>query len=124
MGFKDMEEKDEQILETADALREDIRRIEHEQRKMFCKGIALGGLTTLALCLLVFFVIPIVQIKRAGGELQMAGQAQQETATGDEDLLTPAVESKIKRLEAAILQYYSEDVDDEDLEQGQYQGLL
>ena len=124
MGFMDMEEKDEQILETADALREDIRRIEHEQRKMFCKGIALGGLTTLALCLLVFFVIPIVQIKRAGGELQMAGQAQQETATGDEDLLTPAVESKIKRLEAAIDQYYYEDVDDEDLEQGLYKGLL
>ena len=120
----DMEEKDEQILETADALREDIRRIEHEQRKMFCKGIALGGLTTLALCLLVFFVIPIVQIKRAGGELQMAGQAQQETATGDEDLLTPAVESKIKRLEAAIDRYYYEDVDDEDLEQGLYKGLL
>ena len=44
-----MEEKNEQIIETADALREDIRRIEHEQRKMFCKGIALGGLTTLAL---------------------------------------------------------------------------
>lgn len=120
----DMEEKDEQILETADALREDIRRIEHEQRKMFCKGIALGGLITLALCLLVFFVIPIVQIKRAGGELQMAGQAQQETATGDEDLLTPAVESKIKRLEAAIDRYYYEDVDDEDLEQGLYKGLL
>ena len=120
----DMEEKDEQILETADALREDIRRIELEKRKTFGKGIALGALMTLALSLLVFFVIPIVQIKRAGGELQMAGQAQQETATGDEDLLTPAVESKIKRLEAAIDQYYYEDVDDEDLEQGLYKGLL
>ena len=119
-----MEEKDEQILETADALRDDIRRIEREQRKMFYKGMTFGVLTTLAVCLLVFFVIPIVQIKRAGGELQMAGQAQQETATGDEDLLTPAVESKIKRLEAAIDQYYYEDVDDEDLEQGLYKGLL
>ena len=119
-----MEERDEQILETADALREDIRRIEREQRNTFCKGITLGVLVTLAVGLLVFFVIPIVQIKRAGGELQMAGQAQQETATGDEDLLTPAVESKIKRLEAAIDQYYYEDVDDEDLEQGLYKGLL
>ena len=100
-----MEEKDEQILETADALREDIRRIERGQRKMFYKGMTFGVLTTLAVCLLVFFVIPIVQIKRAGGELQLAGHAQQETATGDEDLLTPAVESKIKRLEAAIDQY-------------------
>ena len=34
------------------------------------------------------------------------------------------MESKIKRLEAAIDQYYYEDVDDEDLEQGLYKGLL
>ena len=34
-----MEEKDEQILETADALREDIRRAEKEQRKTLARGL-------------------------------------------------------------------------------------
>lgn len=111
-----MEEKDEQILETADALREDIRRIEREQRKMFYKGMTLGVLVTLAVCLLVFFVIPIMQIRRVDRTQQAQSQ--------DQGLLTSAVESKIKRLAAAIDQYYYEDVDDEDLVQGLYKGLL
>ena len=122
MGFKDMEEKDEQILETAEALREDIRRIEHEQRKMFCKGIALGGLTTLAICLLVFFVIPVMRLRDINKNAQ---EAQQQAAqTEDSGLLTPSVESKIERLADAIDQLYYEDVDEEDLVQGLYKGLL
>ncbi|MGN0336979.1 MAG: S41 family peptidase [Lachnospiraceae bacterium] len=117
-----MEEKDEQILETADALREDIRRIEHEQRKMFCKGIALGGLTTLAICLLVFFVIPVMRLRDINKNAQ---EAQQQAAqTEDSGLLTPSVESKIERLADAIDQLYYEDVDEEDLVQGLYKGLL
>lgn len=117
-----MEEKDEQILETADALREDIRRIEHEQRKMFCKGIALGGLTTLAICLLVFFVIPVMRLRDINKNAQ---EAQQQAAqTDSSELLTPAVESKIERLANAIDQLYYEDVDDEELVQGLYKGLM
>ena len=85
-----MEEKDEQILQTADALREDIRRAEKEQRKIFGKGIALGALMTLALCLLVFFVIPVVQNKRAENNLQQ----EQQAASQKEELLSPAVENK------------------------------
>ena len=114
-----MEEKDEQILETADALREDIRRTKQEERKTFCKGVTLGVLLTLALCLLVFFVIPVVQIRRAGSQLQ------QDTAQNeDAPLLTKAVESKSERLADTIDALYYEDVDDEDLVQGLYKGLL
>ena len=119
-----MEEKDEQILETADALREDIRRIEQERRRTFCKGIALGALMTLALSLLVFFVIPMVQIKRAQNGLQQAQQQQQEAAGKDAKLLSPAVENKIEQLANTIDLLYYEDVDDEDLVQGLYKGLL
>lgn len=115
-----MEEKDEQILQTADALREDIRRAEKEQRKIFGKGIALGALMTLALCLLVFFVIPVVQIKRAENNLQQAQQA----AFQKEELLSPAVENKIESLAKAIDRYYYEDVEDEELIEGLYKGLL
>lgn len=115
-----MEEKDEQILETADALREDIRRSQKEQRKVFCKGMTLGVLVTLALCLLVFFVVPVVQIRRAESQLQ----ALQETQSSEQPLLTKAVSSKIERLADTINALYYEDVDDEDLVQGLYKGLL
>lgn len=123
LGFKDMgdiEKKDEQILETADALREDIRRIEQEQRKMFGKGVAIGALLTLAACLLVFFVIPSVRFSLAGHGEEM----QEISQTDSSKLLTPVVESKIGRLAAAIDQLYYEDVDDEDLVQGLYKGLM
>lgn len=113
-------EKDEQILETADALREDIRKIEQEQRKLFGKGIAIGALATLAVCLLVFFVIPVTHpwsAERSEG-LQEISQAD------GSKLLTPAVKNKIERLADVIGQLYYEDVDDEELVQGLYKGLL
>ena len=115
-----MEEKDEQILETADALREDIRRIEQERRKTFCKGITLGVLTTLAVCLLAFFVIPVVQLQR----IESSQKTQQAAQTDDSRLLTQPVESKIERLADVIDQLYYEDVDKEDLVEGLYKGLL
>ena len=115
-----MEEKDKQILETADALREDIRRTKQEERKIFYKGITLGALVTMALCLLVFFVIPVVQIRRAGSQLQQQASSQNEEAP----LLTKAVESKIERLTDTIDALYYEDVDHEELVQGLYKGLL
>lgn len=115
-----MEEKDEQILETADALREDIRRIEQERRKTFCKGITLGVMTTLAVCLLVFFVIPVVQLQR----IESSQKTQQAAQTDDSRLLTQPVESKIERLADVIDQLYYEDVDKEDLVEGLYKGLL
>lgn len=120
MGLKDMEEKDEQILETADVLREDIRRVEEEQRKLFCKGIAIGVLATLAVCLLVFFVVPTLQF-RLGEDSEEMREISRTDASG---LVSPAVESKIRRLAAAIDELYYEDVDDEDLVQGLYKGLL
>ena len=123
-----MEEKDEQILETADALREDIRRNEREQRKMFYKGMTFGAMVTLTVCLLVFFVIPVVQIRRAQNDLQQAQQEQlaQQAAAQAEDskLLTQSVESKIERLAKVIDQFYYEDVEKEDLVEGLYKGLL
>ncbi len=89
---------------------------------MFCKGIALGGLTTLAICLLVFFVIPVMRLRDINKNAQ---EAQQQAAqTEDSGLLTPSVESKIERLADAIDQLYYEDVDEEDLVQGLYKGLL
>ena len=115
-----MEEKDEQILETADALREDIRRHEKEQRGIFCKGMAIGALMTLMLSLLVFFVIPVVQIRLAKNNLPPAQQA----AGRPDTLLSPAVENKIEGLADVIDAYYYEDVADEDLVQGLYKGLL
>ena len=120
-----MEEKDEQILETADALREDIRRSEKEQRMMFCKGMTFGVLVTLALCLLVFFVIPVMQIRRAERQLQ-AQQEEQSQVIQSEDtpLLSQAVINKIERLSNTIDALYYEDVDDADLVQGLYKGLL
>ena len=115
-----MEEKDEQILETADALREDIRRIEQERRKTFCKGITLGVLTTLAVCLLVYFGSPVVQLQR----IESSQKTQQAAQTDDSRLLTQPVESKIERLADVIDQLYYEDVDTEDLVEGLYKGLL
>ena len=115
-----MEEKDEQILETADALREDIRRHEKEQRGIFCKGMAIGALMTLMLSLLVFFVIPVVQIRLTKNNLPPAQQASGRPDT----LLSPAVENKIEGLADVIDAYYYEDVADEDLVQGLYKGLL
>ena len=114
----DMEEKNEQIIETADDLREDIRRVEQEQRKTFCKGIALGVLTTLVVGLLVFFVIPETQIRRADIQAQQAAQED------DSKLLSQSVENKIERLANVIDRFYYEDVDDEDLVEGLYKGLL
>ena len=119
-----MEEKDEQILEAADALREDIRRMEQEQRKTFCKGVTLGVLVTLALCLLVFFVIPVTQIRRAQSQLQAQQEMQQETQNEDTPILSQAVINKIERLANTIDELYYEDVDDKDLVQGLYKGLL
>ena len=116
-----MEERDEQILETADALREDIRRIEKEQRRSFYKGMTFGVLTTLAVCLLVFFVIPVMQIRLAQNDMQ---QMQQEAVDADSKLLTSEVENKIEQLTQTIKLLYYEDVDDEDLVQGLYKGLL
>ena len=120
MDVEDMEEKDEQILETADALREDIRRHEKEQRGIFCKGMAIGALVTLMLSLLVFFVIPVVQIRLAKNNLPPAQQASGKPDT----LLSPAVENKIEGLADVIDACYYEDVADEDLVQGLYKGLL
>lgn len=120
MNLEEKDEKDEQMIETADALREDIRRREQEHRKTFCKGMTFGVLVTLALCLLVFFVIPFVQVKRAEN-----GQQTQETAASeDAPLVSKAVASKIERLADVIDQLYYEDVDDEELVQGLYKGLF
>ena len=113
------EENYEQIQATADALREDIRRIERGQRHAFCKGTMVGVLVTLAFCLLVFFVIPIIRLQRVDDQLQQA-QATQES----DQILSKSVEDKIERLADAIDQLYYEDVDDEDLIQGLYKGLL
>ena len=119
-----MEERDEQILETADALREDIRRIEKEQRRSFCKGMTLGVLTTLAVCLLVFFVIPVMQLRRIERNQQATQADQQTVQTDDSKLLTQPVESKIEQLAKVIDLLYYEDVDKDDLVEGLYKGLL
>lgn len=115
--MENIEEKDEHVIEIADTLREDIRRAELEQRKTFCKGLALGVLTTMAACLLVFFVVPAARLWRVDAAGQQASQK-------DSGLLTQATASKIERLASTIHQLYYEDVDDEELVQGLYKGLL
>lgn len=115
--LRGMEEKDGLVIETADDIREDIRRTELEKRKTFYKGLALGALMTLTACFLVFFVVPAAQLGHAN-------DAGQQTSQKNSGLLTQAAVSKIERLANAIHQLYYEDVDDEELIQGLYKGLL
>lgn len=117
----DIEEKDEQMLETANALREDIRSIERGQRMAFCKGITLGVLMTAAICLLVFFVIPIAKFRLSAGQ---SGEGQTAAASDESPLLSKSVTNKIEQLADTIDLLYYEDVDDENLVNGLYKGLF
>ncbi len=116
-----MEEKNELGLsveqqEEADALREEKLKIEKEKRGAFFKGLSLGGLSVLALCLIAFLVIPTVVFKMSGGDTQTDSESAQ--------VLSATVESKINRLVSAIETYYYGDVDTEDLIDGLYKGLF
>lgn len=115
------EEKEEQILETADVLREDIRRIERGQRIAFYKGITAGVLLTAAVCLFVFFVVPVANIRTA---VDQTGDAQANASSNESTLLTASVVNKIEQLADTIDLLYYEDVDDEDLVNGLYKGLF
>ena len=123
-----MDDKEEQLQLSeaqqadAEALREEMHRIETEKKSAFYKGLTVGGLTVLALCLIVFLIIPMVRISKARKDLTDMAQT-----TADEDrteLLTAAVQSKIERLAASIHTYYYEDVDEDQLVQGLYKGLF
>lgn len=114
-----MEEKNQEILDTADALREDIRRREKEQRNTFYKGMTVGILMMLMAGLLVFFVFPFVRIQYGQGKMQQAAQQTEQAS-----VLTPNVRNKIDYLVKSIDAYYYEDVDDEGLVNGLYKGLL
>lgn len=123
-----MDEKEEQLhlsesqLAEADAMREEMRRIETEKKNAFYKGLTIGGLTVLAMCLIVFLIIPMARISKARKDL---AELSQTTADGNSsELLTSAVQSKIERLVASIHTYYYEDVDTDDLVQGMYKGLF
>lgn len=121
-----MEEKEEQLqlsesqLAEAQALQEEMHRIETEKKSAFYKGLTIGGLTVLAMCLVVFLVIPMTRISRAKKDLTEMSQAAAESS----ELLTPSVQSKIERLVASIHQYYYEEVDEDKLVQGLYKGLF
>lgn len=122
MNIEEKSIQEQQIQDAADALREDIRRIENDKKHSFYKGLTCGAAMALALCLLVFFVIPSVQVWRAEQQLQ---ELQQEQAVEQErSVLGISVRQKIERLTDMINLYYYEDVDKEKLEEGLYKGLL
>jgi carboxyl-terminal processing protease len=105
---------EEQIQEAAEALREDIQRIERGQKKAFHRGLAVGILASCAVVLLVIF---------AGVNTGVI-QKVSNTGTQTDGVLTSEVVSKITTLESMIDQLYYEDVDDEDLAEGLYKGLM
>lgn len=119
---------DEQILETAEALREDLHSRTMERRKSFGKGMALGAMLSLTVCLLVFFVIPL-QILRQKNSEKLSSTADHGTATiqmqdVQADLDRARVASKIQTLVDLIKENYYEDIDDEQLVNGLYKGLF
>lgn len=123
-----MDEKEEQLQLSeaqqadAEALREEMHRIETEKKSAFYKGLTVGGLTVLALCLIVFLIIPMARISKTRKDLTDMAQT---TADGDStELLTAAVRGKIERLATSIHAYYYEDVDEDQLVQGLYKGLF
>jgi len=121
-----MEEKEEQLqlsesqLADAQALQEEMHRIEAEKRGAFYKGLTVGGLTVLVMCLIVFLIIPMARIGKAQKDLTEMAQTSAESS----ELLSSPVRGKIERLVASIHQYYYEDVDDDKLVQGLYKGLF
>ena len=116
---EELQLSEEQIAD-ADALREEMRRVEAEKRGAFYKGLSIGGLTVLALCLVVFLVIPMASISKAKNNMAQMSQ----TTTDSTEVLSASVQSKIERLVTAIRTYYYEDVDTEDLLDGLYKGLF
>ncbi len=117
-----MEEKDEVILTKeqqaeADALREEKSRIEREKRKTLFKGMFLGALTMLALCMSAVIAVTTTLIKKGS-----AGQTA--ISSADSQVLSASVQGKINRLVSAIETYYYGDVDTEDLTEGLYKGLF
>lgn len=123
-----MEEMDEQILEAADALRADMISREQEKKKSFCKGAAIGVLSTLALCLLVFFVIPYATLmisEKRDTVTGPIGSAQSEAEqTQPKELLDSTTKNKLDALSQIIDYYYYEDVDNAALQEGLYKGLF
>lgn len=116
---EELQLSEEQIAD-ADALREEMCRVEAEKRGAFYKGLSIGGLTVLALCLVVFLVIPMASISKAKNNMAQMSQ----TTTDSTEVLSASVQSKIERLVTAIRTYYYEDVDTEDLVDGLYKGLF
>ncbi len=111
-------EKEQQMQEAAEAIREDLKRIERGERMALLKGIVIGSLAMFALCMLTVFVIPAM----VGRQSQEGGR---EAAVTEEDsILTGSVRSKIDLLTELIDMLYYEDVDEEDLVDGLYKGLF
>lgn len=125
----DTSEVDERILATAEALREDLRSRTIEKRKSFGKGIALGAMLSLTVCLLVFFVVPMQILRQktnvSGTTASVGNQvADNQTVDLDTQLQKAQVESKLNQLTAFIKENYYEDIDDEQLINGLYKGLF
>lgn len=116
---EELQLSEEQIAD-ADALREEMHRVEAEKRGAFYKGLSIGALTVLALCLVVFLVIPMAGISKVENHTAQISQ----TTTDSTEVLSASVQSKIERLVTAIRTYYYEDVDTEDLINGLYKGLF
>lgn len=117
----DMEEKEEQFIETAEDIREDIRRIERGKQTAFCKGMILGMLMMIVVCFLVVVLVPVVRVRLSANQ---TGGEQAASASDDSALLTASVISKIEQLADTIDLLYYDDVDDENLVNGLYKGLF
>lgn len=117
----DMEEKEEQFIETAEDIREDIRRIERGKQTAFCKGMILGMLMMIVVCFLVVVLVPVVRVRLSANQ---TGGEQAASASDDSALLTASVISKIEQLADTIDLLYYDDVDNENLVNGLYKGLF
>ena len=115
---REIGEREQHMQEAAEAIREDIKRIERGQRHALFKGIAIGSLAMLLICMLVVCVLPGM-----GGRVLSKG-GQTGTAQWDEGILTGSVRNKIEQLAEIIDLLYYEDVDEEDLVDGLYKGLF
>ena len=118
MEEREIREREQQMQETAEAIREDIRRIEQGQRIALYRGLAIGSLAMLLLCMLVVCVFPAVGGRVFGKEDQAVTESE------DERILTEPVRTKIEQLAEVIDMLYYEDVDEEDLVNGLYKGLF
>ncbi len=96
----------------AQAIREDIKSARRQRRRDIAKGAAIGALACLALCFAALLAFSVY--------LRSSHRAEAASVR----VLTDDVRSKIGYITNIVDQLYYEDIDDEELAQGLYKGLM